>query len=347
MQAGRIHRNGEWVEISTLKDEELTPKLKKYLEMRSQYNDDDVNGHQVLAKWCERSGLKDQAKAHWSAITELDPNNNEAHSALGHQRLGNQWVTETEIEEAKALQNRQLQAVKKWTPQINKIVQRLQSEDSATKLKAIAELETIDDQDAVYALQFAALQVDESIAMPLVDAILRFRSKQACAALCQIALKNPHSNVGLTAINGLKAYDEHFYVPDLLNMLQTPVEVKQHLFRLPTGELALQQLISTESQFQKNATVITKMVSMTGAVGSPKTRSVAGGGLSIGQNDELLIHEASNALVAAPLLPQATSSLEAVAAVDAYGTEVAKEQSNSVSDEKQRRVKLVLSAIPG
>ncbi len=85
----------------------------------------------------------------------------------------------------------------KWTPHVNKIVQQLQSGDSATKLKAIESLEKIEDEDAVYAIQYAALQVDDAIAMPLVESMLRFRSKQACVALCQVALKNPHSNVGL------------------------------------------------------------------------------------------------------------------------------------------------------
>ncbi len=69
--------------------------------MRSQYNDDDADGQRLLATWCERNGLKDQAKAHWSSVAELNPDSQEAHQALGHVEIAGVWYTKAEIAAAR------------------------------------------------------------------------------------------------------------------------------------------------------------------------------------------------------------------------------------------------------
>ena len=51
-----------------------------------------VDAQLKLAAWCTEKGLKDQALAHYSEVTRLDPSRETAWKHLGYKKQGNRWV---------------------------------------------------------------------------------------------------------------------------------------------------------------------------------------------------------------------------------------------------------------
>lgn len=49
-----------------------------------------------LARWCESSGLRNQARTHLQEVIALDPDHAAARKALGYRRAGQRWLTEDE-----------------------------------------------------------------------------------------------------------------------------------------------------------------------------------------------------------------------------------------------------------
>jgi uncharacterized protein YnzC (UPF0291/DUF896 family) len=61
----------------------------------------DLKGHLALAKWCRLKRLRKRMKLELETVIKLDPNQAEAHKLLGHQKVGDKWMTSAEAKEAK------------------------------------------------------------------------------------------------------------------------------------------------------------------------------------------------------------------------------------------------------
>ena len=64
---------------------------------------DDVNGHFLLALWCEDQHLPKEARYHFYYVIGLDPDHEGARKALGYDRYQGKWMTDPEINQAKGL----------------------------------------------------------------------------------------------------------------------------------------------------------------------------------------------------------------------------------------------------
>ncbi|WP_435008481.1 polymorphic toxin-type HINT domain-containing protein [Tundrisphaera lichenicola] len=73
-----------------------------------------ADGQWSMGLWAEEHGLKDQARAHFTAVTRLDPTREAARMRLGYRRVGGRWVTDAQLAAEKAEAEAQKQADKKW-----------------------------------------------------------------------------------------------------------------------------------------------------------------------------------------------------------------------------------------
>lgn len=64
---------------------------------------DDVASHLKIARWARNAKLDAQADAHFQRVVELDPENEEAHKALKHEKLNGVWVSRQERMERSGL----------------------------------------------------------------------------------------------------------------------------------------------------------------------------------------------------------------------------------------------------
>src|SRR5262249_37390844 len=67
-----------------------------------------------LAHWCERQGLKAEARSHLAAVTRLAPGRKEAWVRLGYRKDGRLWKTEAQIAAERAEAEAQQRADEYW-----------------------------------------------------------------------------------------------------------------------------------------------------------------------------------------------------------------------------------------
>ena len=94
--------------------------VKEYLDRRAR-TPDTAEAQMKLAAWCEEKGLKEQAIAHYTAVTRIDPSRDAAWKHLGYKKQGNRWVKPEEAAAAKQEAARQKQADKHWKPRLEKL----------------------------------------------------------------------------------------------------------------------------------------------------------------------------------------------------------------------------------
>ncbi len=75
--------------------EEETP-LEAFERRRAGVADEDIAGRIALARWARENGLGGHSDAEFEAVLARDPENSDAHAALGHVRHGDLWVTAEE-----------------------------------------------------------------------------------------------------------------------------------------------------------------------------------------------------------------------------------------------------------
>ena len=122
--------------------------VKEYLDRRAA-TPDTADAQMKLAAWCEENGLKEQAMAHYTAVTRIDPSRDAAWKHLGYKKQGDRWVKPEEAAAAKQEAARQKQADKHWKPKLEKLRDGLESKDAAQAGEGRAELTEVTDPRAV------------------------------------------------------------------------------------------------------------------------------------------------------------------------------------------------------
>ncbi len=118
--------------------------VREYLERRAR-TPDKAEPQMKLAAWCEENGLKDQALAHYSEVTHLDPSRETAWKHLGYKKQGGRWVKPEEAAAAKQEAQHQKTADKHWRPKLEKLREGLASKDAAKRAKAEQGLTDVTD----------------------------------------------------------------------------------------------------------------------------------------------------------------------------------------------------------
>jgi hypothetical protein len=65
---------------------------KQYVELQ-QSGANTIESHWQLAEYCKEAGLAEERKKHLAAIIALDPDHQEARTALGYGKIGGRWMT--------------------------------------------------------------------------------------------------------------------------------------------------------------------------------------------------------------------------------------------------------------
>ena len=74
--------------------------------------------------WCEQHGLKPEAAAHLTVVTQLDPGREAAWKRLGYKKQGSRWITDQQLAEWKAEVKARTKADKYWTTRARQIAER-------------------------------------------------------------------------------------------------------------------------------------------------------------------------------------------------------------------------------
>ena len=246
-QTGELKADGAWIECDQLKEEGLSPKIKRYRKLKSETTL-DLAGHRKLAVFCEEQKLKEQAESHWYGVLEFDPQNAQARNALGFVQFANRWISRNEMLMAREINKSTAEACKKWAPTVRKWALAIDGTDSKKRLAAIRELKEVDDPSIVHAAFLAVPHVSPTTAAHLVQTICRFRTREAAQALASIAVQDLATEASQIAVEGLKQFPPESYVPDLLDLMSVESTLQEQVVTRPNGALVLQLVQERESR---------------------------------------------------------------------------------------------------
>ncbi len=113
---GLVPHGGRWLKPEAIAAEaKADPTLAEYESRRLQapYTAD---GQWALGLWADEHGLRQQARAHLTAVIRLDPARDAAWKKLGYRRFEGRWRTDAQVAAAKAEADAQERADRAWGP---------------------------------------------------------------------------------------------------------------------------------------------------------------------------------------------------------------------------------------
>ncbi len=195
--------------------------VREYLERRAR-TPDKAESQMKLAAWCEENGLKDQALAHYSEVTHLDPSRETAWKHLGYKKQGGRWVKPEEAAAAKQEAQHQKTADKHWRPKLEKLREGLASKDAAKRAKAEQGLTDVTDPRAVPMIWALFVRGGERQQVAAIQMLGQIEGPSASNGLAVLAVFSPTTVVRRRAIETLKGRDPRDVVGKLIGLVKKP-----------------------------------------------------------------------------------------------------------------------------
>ncbi|MFI5456595.1 MAG: polymorphic toxin-type HINT domain-containing protein [Isosphaerales bacterium] len=220
---GLVAFRGQWQSPEAIHDkltaDETSAAMAGYNGRRARM-DNSADAHWKIAMWCEQHGLKPEATAHLTVVTQLDPSREAAWKRLGYKKQGRRWVTDLQLAAEKAEAEAQKKADKRWTTLLAKLRSRL--EDKSRQAEATKALQGITDPRAVPSVwtTFASSKAsDQKVARQLLGQI---DSPGSTHALTLLAVVSDSAEVRSKAIATLRCRDPRDITSLLVRSLRDP-----------------------------------------------------------------------------------------------------------------------------
>ena len=203
--------------------------IREYLDRRAR-TPDTADAQMKLAAWCDESGLKEQAIAHYSAVTRINPSRDSAWKHLGYKKQGDRWVKPDEAAAAKQEAARQKQADKHWKTKLERLRDGLESKDTAKRTKAEQALTEVTDPRAVPMIWAIFVRGGERLQIAAVQMLAQIDGPSASNGLAALAVFSPAAEVRRRAIETLTRRDPRDVVGRLINLIHKPYKYQvQHV----------------------------------------------------------------------------------------------------------------------
>ncbi|MFO0949794.1 MAG: polymorphic toxin-type HINT domain-containing protein [Isosphaeraceae bacterium] len=367
---GLVDYRGKWerpekVSEQVKADEALTAALAEYNARRSGLGAKaGAEAHWKLALWCEENGLKPEARAHFVAVTRLDPSRDAAWKKLGLKKQNGRWVSEAQLAEERAEAAAQKKADRHWKPLMAKYREWLRGTPEQ-KARAEAALADVTDPRAVPALcaTFVAggKADDQAVAVPVLG---RLDGPAASKALALIAAFGGSPEVARSAAETLKLRDSRDVIGQLIGLIVAPIRYEVRPVNGPNlpGELFIDgQRAITRRIYMPTANIEAQLASLNAGrrgrlwrVEAPTPQAVAAP-TAVPSNASPAVRAAADAEVKR----QAEEALLTAAAQERIGQMIAFGQQrleqdvaslegyNAAATQRERQVGPVLHALTG
>jgi hypothetical protein len=218
---GLVAYNGRFQRPEAVAEKaQAAPVLAEYDEKRSKapYTAD---GQWAMGTWAEERGLKDQARAHFTAVIRLDPSRETAWKRLGYRKHEGRWVTDAQIAAQKADADAQKQADRKWKPLLDRYKEML--DQPSKREEAAAALAAITDPRAVPSIGrvFGSSEVSQALVVRLLGQI---DSQGSSRGLAHLAISSKSAEVRRSATETLRGRDPREYAHLLIGMIGDPIK---------------------------------------------------------------------------------------------------------------------------
>jgi hypothetical protein len=222
---GLVAYNGRWLRPETIAekfktDPERLANLAEYesKRLRTPYTAD---AQFSLGVWADDHGLKEQARAHLTAVTRLDPLRDNAWKRLGYKKHDGRWITDGQLAAEKAEAEAQKIADRKWKPLLEKYKAMLGQ--SSKREEAEAALVEVTDPRAVPMIGqvFARAEATQPLAVQLLGQV---DSPAASRTLAGLAVFSKSTDVRRLALETLKRRDPRDFVKLWIALIHKPIK---------------------------------------------------------------------------------------------------------------------------
>jgi hypothetical protein len=165
----------------------------------------------MLAQWCEKNGLVQEAQAHWRAVVRLDPRHDAAWKALGCKKVNGRWMTDAQVDAAKAEADAQKEADRAWGARLSRLLADLNGKNQARRDQAERILDDIDDPRAVPSICQVFFRGGSRDAHRGVQLLAQVDHPAASRALAAVALFQDAADVRAVAAGALRQRDPREY----------------------------------------------------------------------------------------------------------------------------------------
>lgn len=226
--SGYLRQADEWIEYDKVWQRASSDeRLALYRDMRSRAS--SAADNLALARWCRKSGLDERAKLHGMYVLLHDPKSKEATRALGLRNYRGAWMTDEQISEFDQQWKKAEEANSRWTTRIEPLRDAMIGDDPSVRDRALAQLRRINEAEAVPALVNILSGDEEELDLEVVNVIGKIPAPVATQALAHLALFSRHEKVRAEAGKQLSDRPLHEFVPQMMSLLNTPVELRYYV----------------------------------------------------------------------------------------------------------------------
>jgi HEAT repeat protein len=252
---GQVKHNDRWLDAEELPQLLRTNSpVARYEKKRGEYPD-TAAGQWSLARYCQRSGLDQQARAHLVRVLELSPNHAEARRELGFVAVENRWVHQDDIRLAAELAKQSRENFDRWQKRMLDLQHDLTARAKAQREAAAKRLAAIDDPAAIPAIETLLCYQDAAISRPAVNTLGAMTAPEASLALARVSVYSPAPEVREAAAKFLHGRPWEQFVPNLLAAMTTVTEARDLVTVDADGRLLHQQVFVREGQYQSELLV--------------------------------------------------------------------------------------------
>jgi hypothetical protein len=228
---GQVQFQGNWAkpdqaEQQIQRDPKFRAVFQEYLNRRIRTPQKNADAQLRLANWCLENGLKDQATAHYTVVTRLDPSRDVAWIRLGYKKFKDRWFKPDELEARKLEAECQKRADIQWKPRLERLRAALESESEARRLKAEKELYQITDPRAVPMIWRAFGNGTEKMQLLGLELLAQIEGPTASFLLALQAIEKPSPEVRARAARALQHRDARDVIGWLVSLLRKPYKVE-------------------------------------------------------------------------------------------------------------------------
>lgn len=252
---GRVQVDGKWHEVA--RSQELNaadPRLTEYRALRDRLDGKPFQ-ELALARWCTEQGWHDAKRFHYARLLAY-PNatkamQTEARRILELQVVNGQLRTASEAAALEQQAKDKQQAFDLWRPRIVAWRKATDSKQVQLRQAALQELRSVEDPRAILAIEASLYDSSDAFAVELIDLLGKFRQYEATQALVRVALLTPSPTLTSAAVMQLKPRPIHDYYPQLLVLLQAPLQTEFRVLREANGTIRYEQVVAQQGS-QRN-----------------------------------------------------------------------------------------------
>jgi hypothetical protein len=238
---GQVQKSdGTWLDSNSLPATKERQLYQEYVNVRDA-KADDAAGQKSLGDWCDRNGLKVQARVHWLKSLVHNPNQTDLRIRLDLVKVGDRWIEKSQLARRQAKEKADREVFEHWRPIFTKLAAQLAAADKEKRQAAIDEVLAVRDPAVLPALQAHFGSQSEDHELLVLQVCEQISDLMATQLLAYLAAEFPAERVREKAASLLKSREQADFVPLLISEMYTPIESKVAGVQHPTGVVDLRR----------------------------------------------------------------------------------------------------------